>query len=121
MTQASSTGAYGTTAPTQLSSPTSATATDPAPTAVDAVVERASELARSGVTEAAVIELMNAAGSDRRAVEGARDRIAARLHAAVDDFEATATLQLLNRTLSRLPRVDPLDWRVRWTQRFRRP
>jgi hypothetical protein len=121
MTQSPSTGAYGTTAPAQHSSPTSATANDPAPAAVEAVVQRAGELARSGDTDPAVVELTNAAGGDRRAVEGARDRLATRLHVAVDDFEATATLQLLNRTLSRLPRVDPLDWRVRWTQRFRRP
>jgi hypothetical protein len=39
----------------------------------------------------------------------------------VDDFEATGTLQLLNRVLSHVPIEDPLDWKVRWTQRFRRP
>ena len=47
--------------------------------------------------------------------------MAARVRAAVDDWDATAALTLLNRTLSLLPRHDPLDWRVRWTQRFRKP
>jgi hypothetical protein len=65
--------------------------------------------------------LIAEAGGDRAAVEAARDRVAAHLHRAVDDYEATATLQLLNRALSRMPRVDPLDWRVRWHQRFRKP
>jgi len=65
--------------------------------------------------------LIAEAGGDRQAVEAARDRVAAHLHRAVDDYEATVMLQLLNRALSRMPRVDPLDWRVRWHQRFRKP
>ena len=89
---------------------------------VDDVVARAAELAREGVTAAeAAVDVLAAAGGSRRMVEAARDRVASRVHARVDDFEATATLQLLNRVLSRLPIHDPLDWRVRWTQRFRRP
>lgn len=89
---------------------------------VDDVVVRASELSRDGVAAAdAAEEVLAAAGGDRRLVEAARDRVASRVHARVDDFEATATLQLLNRVLSRTPIHDPLDWRVRWTQRFRRP
>ena len=89
---------------------------------VDDVVSRASDLAGEGVSAAdAASDVLAAAGGDRRMVEAARDRVASRVHARVDDFEATATLQLLNRVLSRLPIHDPLDWRVRWTQRFRRP
>lgn len=89
---------------------------------VDDVMVRAAELSRDGVPAAdAAGEVLATAGGDRRMVEAARDRVASRVHARVDDFEATATLQLLNRVLSRLPIHDPLDWRVRWTQRFRRP
>jgi hypothetical protein len=91
-------------------------------TALDDVIARATELAVRGVAPGdAADDLLAAAGGDRRSVEAARDRVAARIRARVDDFEATATLQLLNRVLSRLPIDDPLDWRVRWTQRFRKP
>ncbi|HWE55612.1 MAG TPA: hypothetical protein VG435_08865 [Acidimicrobiales bacterium] len=90
--------------------------------AVDDVVAQAAELASAGVSaDQAAEALMRTAGDHREAVVGARDRLAARVHAQVDDFEATATLQLLNRVLGRVPIIDPLDWRVRWTQRFRRP
>lgn len=93
-------------------------------TAVDEVIGRATELAKEGRGDAGpdVVEaVLAAAGGDRRLVEVGRDRVAARVAARVDDFEATATLQLLNRVLGALPIDDPLDWRVRWTQRFRRP
>ncbi len=91
-------------------------------TPLDDVIARAGELAAQGVTaEDAVADVLAAAGGDRTTVEAARDRVAARIRARVDDFEATATLTLLNRVLSRLPIHDPLDWKVRWTQRFRRP
>jgi hypothetical protein len=69
----------------------------------------------------AVAAIVEAAGGDRRPIEAARDQLAARLHASVDDWDATASLTLLNRTLATMPRLDPLDWRVRWGQRFRRP
>ena len=89
---------------------------------VDDVIARADKLARDGVTaDAAGGELLEAAGGDRRAIEAARDRVAAKLRRRVDDFEATATLTFLNRALAGLPIDDPLDWKVRWTQRFRRP
>jgi hypothetical protein len=65
--------------------------------------------------------LWEAAGDNRVAVEAARDHVAARIHRSVDDWDATAALTLLNKALSDMPRTDPLDWRVRWTQRFRRP
>jgi hypothetical protein len=86
----------------------------------DEVLTRAKELAGAG-NGAALQQLVAEAGRDRVSVEAARDRVATRLHTKVDDFEATALLQLLNRTLSAMPRVDPLDWRVRWGQRFRKP
>ncbi len=91
-------------------------------TPLDDVIARATDLAGRGVPAAdAAEDVLAAAGGDRRTVEAARDRVAARIRARVDDFEATATLQLLNRVLSRRPIHDPLDWRVRWTQRFRKP
>lgn len=89
---------------------------------VDEVIARAAKLARDGTPAgAAGAELLEAAGGDRQVIETARDRVAVRLRRAVDDFEATATLTLLNRALAALPIHDPLDWKVRWTQRFRRP
>lgn len=89
---------------------------------LDDVLARAGELARSAAPLAEATEqLLAVAGGDRKAVEQARDRAASRVHAHVDDFDATAALQLLNRVLAELPIHDPLDWRVRWTQRFRRP
>lgn len=91
-------------------------------TSTDDIVSRAIELARDGSsTEEASQMLMAVADGDRRAIEAARDTVAARLRARVDDFEATGALQLLNRVLSHLPIHDPLDWKVRWHQRFRRP
>ena len=91
-------------------------------TAVDDVIARAGELTRDGAgADAVAQDLLAAGGGDRRTVEAARDQVAARIRARVDDFEATAVLQLLNRTLSQLPIHDPLDWKVRWGQRFRRP
>ncbi len=87
----------------------------------EALVEHAYQLGRSGNTAEAADELVAAAGPARQDLEAARDRVAARVHARVDDFEATAALQLLNRALSRAPIHDPLDWKVRWTQRFRKP
>ena len=95
--------------------------TTPRASGPDALVARAFELGRGGVTPAAVQDLMAAAGERRQDLEVARDRVAALVHARVDDYEATAALQLLNRTMSQTPIHDPLDWKVRWGQRFRRP
>lgn len=91
-------------------------------TTTEAVAARAREKALAGVSaDEAVADILAAAGGDRRMVEAARDSVAARVHLHSDDFDATAALQMLNRVLSRLPIHDPLDWRVRWTQRFRKP
>jgi tRNA C32,U32 (ribose-2'-O)-methylase TrmJ len=87
----------------------------------EAIATEATELARSGPSDSAAEALAAAAGGDRQAIEAARDQVASHLHNAVDDWEATAALTLLNRTLAGMPRHDPLDWRVRWGQRFRRP
>lgn len=86
----------------------------------EGVASKARELASSDA-DGAVDALIGDAGDDRALLEAARDQVAARIRAAVDDFEATAALTLLNRALSELPRHDPLDWRVRWTRRFRKP
>jgi len=82
----------------------------------DAIVQQAADLAQDGDREAATEKLIAMVGSDRPALEAARDQVAADLHRRVDDFAATATLRLLNRALSELPVVDPLDWRVRWAK-----
>jgi hypothetical protein len=82
----------------------------------DAIIQHAGALARDGDVNAAVDRLIEMAGPDRAAFESARNRVAARLHRRVDDWEATATLTVLNRALARIPRNDPLDWRVRWSK-----
>jgi hypothetical protein len=83
---------------------------------VDAIVQEAANLASQRDGPGAVQALIAAAGGDRAALEAARDEVAGRLHSRVDDWEATATLTLLNRALAKLPRVDPLDWRTRWAK-----
>jgi len=92
----------------------------PSTTIVDAIVAQAAELAKDADRAAAVQQLIATAGADRGTIEAARDQVAAHLHQQVDDWDATATLTLLNRALSTLPRTDPMDWRVRWS-RHRKP
>ncbi len=58
---------------------------------------------------------------DREALQEARDFFASLVRAHSDDFHATEALRLVNRALSKTPIVDPLDWKPRWHQRFRRP
>ena len=90
--------------------------------AVDTVVSRARVRALAGDSaDDALEDVLAAAGGDRRTVEAARDAAAAAVHVRSDDFDSTAALQMLNGILSRIPIEDPLDWRVRWTQRFRKP
>jgi hypothetical protein len=85
------------------------------------IAERAAGLAKDGLGPDEVeADIESAAGGDRQLIEAARDEVAARIRAAVDDYDATATLTLLNRTLSQMPRHDPMDWRVRWA-RHRKP
>lgn len=85
------------------------------------MAKAASQLAASGISDHSVEALLAAAGGDRQALERARNQVASRLRAVSDDWEATAALTLLNRALASMPRPDPLDWRVRWSQRFRKP
>jgi hypothetical protein len=86
----------------------------------EAIVQQAGALARDGDLAGAVEQLIGIVGPDRPAFETARDQVAAHLHRHVDDWQATATLTVLNRALARIPRTDPLDWRVRWS-RHRKP
>ena len=86
----------------------------------EAIAQHAADLAQDHDQAAAAAKLIELVGSDRHALEAARDRVAAHLHRQVDDFQATATLTLLNRALSAIPIVDPLDWRRRWS-RHRKP
>jgi hypothetical protein len=82
----------------------------------DAIIRHAGDLARNDGLNEAADQLIAMVGPDREAIESARDRVAARLHRNVEDFAATATLTVLNRALARIPRNDPLDWRVRWSK-----
>ena len=83
---------------------------------IDDIVRQAAEFAAGGDPVAAADALIASVGPDRKALAGARDQVAQRLHRQNDDFEATAALTVLNRALSRVPIVDPLDWRVRWAK-----
>lgn len=85
------------------------------PASSDIIVQRAADLTRDH-DQMATDKLIALVGSDRYALEAARDQVAAHLHRRVDDFAATATLTLLNRALAGIPIVDPLDWRVRWAK-----
>ncbi|MGC8512664.1 MAG: hypothetical protein ACP5P1_06460 [Acidimicrobiales bacterium] len=60
-------------------------------------------------------------GYDREALQQARDFFASLVSAHSDDFRASEALRLVNRAMSKTPIVDPLDWKPRWHQRFRRP
>lgn len=82
----------------------------------DQLIEHAAALAVEGVGDETSARLAELGGRDRVVVERARDRAAARIRARVDDWEATASLSLLNRVLADLPRSDPFDWQVRWKQ-----
>jgi hypothetical protein len=82
----------------------------------DALIERAASIAADGVNAASSASLADLASRNRLLMEGARDRAAARVRIRVDDWEATAALRLLNRSLADLPRTDPLDWQMRWKQ-----
>jgi hypothetical protein len=88
--------------------------------AADNIASHAALLAKERDPVDAADKLIAFAGGDRPGIEAARDLVAAHLHEHVDDWDATATLTLLNRALSRIPRNDPLDWRVRWS-RHRKP
>jgi hypothetical protein len=85
-------------------------------TSPEAIVQQAADLSQDHDQATAVDKLISMVGSDRHALEAARDQVAAHLHRHVDDYQATATLTLLNRALSNTPIVDPLDWRVRWSK-----
>jgi hypothetical protein len=90
-------------------------------TSPEAIVQQASDLSREHDQAAATESLVALVGSDRPALEAARDQVAAHLHRQVDDFQATATLTLLNRALADIPIVDPLDWRGRLGSRLHKP
>ncbi len=90
-------------------------------TTPEAIASQAADLSGSDNADEAADALSAAAGGDRTIIEAARNHVASHLHGVGDDWRATATLTLLNRTLAVMPRTDPLDWRVRWDQRFRRP
>jgi hypothetical protein len=81
-----------------------------------AIAQQAADLSHEHDQAEAVAKLVALVGPDRHALEAARDQVAAQLHRQVDDFQATATLTLLNRAVSDSPIVDPLDWRVRWSK-----
>jgi len=83
---------------------------------------RAAALARQGQRDdpALIEELITASGNDVSALGAARDHVARSLHGRSDDWDATATLLLLNRAISQAQRHDPMDWKERWA-RHRKP
>jgi hypothetical protein len=87
----------------------------------DRLERSALELAGSDDQDAAVTALLEAAGGDRTALELARNQVARRLHSHVGDWRAGAALGLLNKALVKVGWTDPYDWKIRWSQPFRRP
>ncbi len=90
-------------------------------TTIEAICERAIDLGGQDLTNerpssGAAGELVALAGTDRAALVGARDRLAARLRGNQADFVATAALTLLNRAVADFGWDDRLDWKRRWTQ-----
>jgi hypothetical protein len=87
----------------------------------DEIRDLAIELGPTTDGEAAVARLVEAAGGDRAAIEAARDEVARRLHGNAGDWAATSALGLLNKTLVSMGWYDKYDWKIRWSQPFRRP
>jgi hypothetical protein len=87
----------------------------------DAIEGKAIELGASTDREDAVAQLLALAGDDRDALAAARNRLAARLRINAGDYAATAALTLINRALVQQGWVDRFDWKVRWSQPFKRP
>ena len=86
---------------------------------VKAVALEADSMAQAGPADPEVLSA--SAGGDRSTLVEARNFYASLVSARSDDFRATAALSLLNRAISATPVIDPLDWKKRWHQRFRRP
>lgn len=87
----------------------------------DVIEQKAAELAGSADQDAALDELVALVGDDRAGLEAARNAVAKRLHRNTGDWEATASLALLNRAVAKVGWVDPYDWRGRLGNRFRKP
>ncbi|MCU4186842.1 hypothetical protein K6U06_20925 [Acidiferrimicrobium sp. IK] len=69
------------------------------------------------IDQAAAVARLSELVSDNRAELGeVRNRFAARLHGHSDDYQATAALTLLNRSLATVARHEPLDWKTRWAK-----
>lgn len=88
--------------------------------ATDPICVEARKLAGDGGDDAARA-LVELAGTDRGALEAARNAFARRLHGHPDDYEATSALQLLNRALATYGWHDPYDWRGRLGNRLLKP
>lgn len=90
--------------------------------ATDPICSEALSLARDGAGyDDAVARLVKLAGTDRAALEAARDAFARRLHSHADDYQATGALRLLNRALAAYGWRDPYDWRGRLGNRLLKP
>lgn len=85
-------------------------------TQAEMIERRARELSTSPDQRQAAEELVRLTGTDRSALESARNHLASVLHNRTDDWEATAALTLLNRALAQYGWSDPYDWKVRWRQ-----
>jgi hypothetical protein len=87
----------------------------------DEIRDLALELGAGQDTDAAVARLVEAAGGDRAVLEATRDGMARQLHGNAGDWAATSALGLLNKALIKVGWYDKYDWKIRWSQRFRRP
>jgi hypothetical protein len=87
----------------------------------DVIERRAVELGSSVDHDDAVAQLVVLADGDRDALGEARKQIVRRLHGNSADHAATAALTLVNRALVTVGWSDPFDWKIRWSQPFKRP
>jgi hypothetical protein len=72
----------------------------------DAIEQRAAELAASTDRDDAVTQLLTLVDGDREALGAARNRV---------------VRQVLNKALVAVGWKDPYDWKIRWSQPFKRP
>lgn len=83
---------------------------------MESIELRARQLSAGTDHRQAVRELLRLVGTDRSALESARDGLVLHLHRHGDDWQATAALTLLNRSLAEYGWTDRYDWKVRWRQ-----
>jgi hypothetical protein len=87
----------------------------------ETIADKVRQLSANPDRQAAVAALVALAATDRPGLEAERDRVAVRLHGHSDDYQATATLSLLNQALAESGWHDPYRWKQRTGKVWKRP